>query len=296
MNRGINASLLATAVLVFGSGPSVTRAQMDLSDVQIEAVPVQGAVTMLLGRGGNIGVSAGTDGILIVDDQFEPLAGKILEALAKLGSGKPRFILNTHWHFDHAGGNKVFGATGTIVAHDNVRKRLAAGSEAPFKVPPAAKEALPIITFEQGVNLHFNGEEIKAVHLGPGHTDGDSVIHFTKSNVIHMGDLFFNGMFPFIDLGSGGTVEGYVANVAKVLQMLPAGAKIIPGHGPLADRVALEKFLAMLKATSQTVRAAKQAGKTLDQVKAAGLGKEWDAWSWDFITTEKFIETLYNGL
>ena len=275
---------------------SAVMAQSDMDKVEVKTEAVSGAVHMLVGMGGNIAVSAGADGILIVDDQFEALAPKISAALAALGSNKPKFILNTHWHGDHVGGNKIFGATGTIVANENVRKRMIAGSEKPFKTAPAAKEALPIITFDQSVSIYFNDEEIRALHMGPGHTDGDSVIVFTKSNVVHTGDLFFNGMFPFIDLDSGGSIDGYITDVTKVLELLPAGAKIVPGHGPLADRTAYEKFLRMLKSTSGTVRAAIKAGKSLEAIKQQGLGAEWKSWSWDFINEASFVETLYRGL
>ncbi len=286
-------AMLVVATVLCGS---TVLAQGEMEKVEISAEAVSGSVHMLVGMGGNIAVSAGPDGVLIVDDQFEALAPKIMAALATLGSGKPKFILNTHWHGDHVGGNKVFGATGTIVATQNVRKRMAAGSTKPFKNDPAPKEALPIVTFDQSLSIYFNNEEIRALQMAPGHTDGDSVIVFTKSNVVHTGDLFFNGLFPFIDLDSGGSVEGYIADVAKILEMLPAGAKIVPGHGPLADRAAYEKFLAMLKSTSGTVRAGIKAGKSLDAIKQQGLGAEWKSWAWDFISEASFIETLYRGL
>ncbi len=288
--------VLAMLFLAAACCGSAVMAQSDMDKVEVKTEAVSGAVHMLVGMGGNIAVSAGADGILIVDDQFEALAPKISATLAALGSNKPKFILNTHWHGDHVGGNKVFGATGTIVANENVRKRMIAGSEKPFKTAPAAKEALPIITFDQSLSIYFNDEEIRALHMGPGHTDGDSVIIFTRSNVVHTGDLFFNGMFPFIDLDSGGSIDGYIAGVTKVLELLPAGAKIVPGHGPLADRTAYEKFLRMLKSTAGTVRAAIKAGKSLEAIKQQGLGAEWKSWSWDFINEASFVETLYRGL
>lgn len=288
--------VLAMLFLAAACYGSAVMAQSDMDKVEVKTEAVSGAVHMLVGMGGNIAVSAGADGILIIDDQFEALAPKISATLAALGSNKPKFILNTHWHGDHVGGNKIFGATGTIVANENVRKRMIAGSEKPFKTAPAAKEALPIITFDQSLSIYFNDEEIRALHMGPGHTDGDSVIIFTKSNVVHTGDLFFNGMFPFIDLDSGGSIDGYIAGVTKVLELLPAGAKIVPGHGPLADRTAYEKFLRMLKSTAGTVRAAIKAGKSLEAIKQQGLGAEWKSWSWDFINEASFVETLYRGL
>jgi glyoxylase-like metal-dependent hydrolase (beta-lactamase superfamily II) len=275
----------------------LVRAQNDLSKVEIKSTQVAGNIYMLEGSGGNIGVSVGADGILIVDDQFAPLADKIRAALHKLGEGKLRYILNTHYHGDHTGGNRVFGTEGTIVAHDNVRKRLsgevkAAGNNA----PPQPPEALPVITFDNSLSVFFNGEEIRAMHVPHGHTDGDSVIYFTKANVVHMGDQFFNGMFPFIDLASGGDVEGYARNVEAVLGKIPANARVIPGHGPLANVDDLKKFSQMLNETIGIVRERMKAGKTLDQIKAEGLPEKWNSWGQGFIKTPVWIETLYKGL
>ncbi len=244
---------------------------------------------MMEGAGGNIGVSAGPDGILIVDNQFAPLAEKIAAALKKLNPGKLKFVLNTHWHGDHTGGNAFFGAEAHIVAHTNVRKRLASSRD-------PKKEALPVITFDQSLSVHFNGEEIKVIHLPPGHTDGDSVIHFTKANVVHMGDQFFAGRFPFIDLGSGGSVAGYIANVGEVLKKIPADAKIIPGHGPLATVDDLRTFHSMLVETSEIVSKAHAEGKTLEAVKAAGLPEKYKDWGSGFINTSRWLEIIYNNL
>jgi glyoxylase-like metal-dependent hydrolase (beta-lactamase superfamily II) len=276
----------------------VARAQNDLSKVEIKSTQVAGNIYMLEGSGGNIGVSVGADGILIVDDQFAPLADKIRAALKKLGEGKLRYILNTHYHGDHTGGNRVFGTEGTIVAHDNVRKRLsgevkAAGNTNAQPQPP---EALPVITFDNSLSVFFNGEEIRAMHVPHGHTDGDSVIYFTKANVVHMGDQFFNGMFPFIDLASGGDVEGYAHNVETVLGKIPANARVIPGHGPLATVDDLKKFSQMLNETIGIVRERIKAGKTLDQIKAAGLPEKWNSWGQGFIKTPVWIETIHKSL
>ena len=286
--------LLFASIILFAS-VQTTFAQQDFSKVEIKATKVSGNVYVLEGSGGNIGVSVGADGILIVDDQFAPLADKIKAALKNLGEGKLKFILNTHWHGDHTGGNAVFGPDAPIIAQTNVRKRLQEGMTAPRKVDPAPKEALPVITFDQSVSVHFNGEEIRVIHFPHGHTDGDSVIFFTKSNVVHMGDDFFNGMFPFIDIDSGGDVDGYVKNVGEVLAKLPASAKIIPGHGPLAAADDLKKFHQMLVATTDLVRQKVAAGKTLDQIKAEGLPAEWNSWGTGFIKTDRWLETLYRA-
>jgi len=291
----VKRSILVLIGLVFLSAAQTVLAQQDFSKVEIKATKISGNVYMLEGSGGNIGVSVGADGILIVDDEFAPLADKIKAALKSLGEGKLKFILNTHWHGDHTGGNVVFGPDAPIIAQTNVRKRLQAGAPPPRNVEPAPKAALPVITFDQSLSVHFNGEEIRVMHFPHGHTDGDAVIFFTGSNVVHMGDDFFNGMFPFIDIDSGGDVDGYVKNVGEVLAKLPAGAKIIPGHGPLATADDLRKFHQMLMATTDIVKKKVAAGKSLDQIKGEGLPAEWNSWGTGFIKTDRWIETLYRA-
>lgn len=271
-------------------------AQDDFSKVEIKATKVAGNVYMLEGSGGNIGVSVGVDGILIVDDEFAPLADKIKAALKGLGDGKLKFILNTHWHGDHTGGNVVFGPDAPIIAQTNVRKRLAEGSNVPNRiVKPAPKEALPVVTFDQSLSVYFNGEEIRVIHFPHGHTDGDAVIFFTGANVVHMGDDFFNGMFPFVDLDSGGDVDGYVKNVGEVIAKLPANAKIIPGHGPLASLEDLKRFHHMLTETTDIVRKKMAAGKTLEQIRAEGLPEEWKSWGTGFVNTDRWISTIHRS-
>jgi cyclase len=275
------------------------RAQTDWSKVEIKATKVAGNVHMLEGWGGNIGVSVGGDGILIVDDQFAPLADKIKAALRKLGEGKLRFVLNTHWHGDHTGGNVVFGPEAPVIAHDNVRKRMASEQKSEFwkgTTPASPKEALPIITFDQSLSVYFNSEEIRVIHFPHGHTDGDAVIFFTNSNVVHMGDHFFAGAFPFVDLESGGSVEGYARNVGEVIKKLPAGVKIIPGHGPLSTPDDLKSFHRMLLETTDIVRKKMAAGKTLAQIKTEGLPEEWKSWGTGFIKTDVWIETIHRSL
>jgi cyclase len=287
--------LVATAALALVT--AAAPAQQDFSKVEMKATHVAGGVHMLEGSGGNIGVSVGRDGILIVDDQFAPLADKIRAALQKLGEGKLRFILNTHWHGDHTGGNAVFGPEAPIIAHANVRRRLETGMNAPGReVPPAPREALPVVTFDHSLSIHFNDEEIRAIHFAHGHTDGDSVIVFTKANVVHMGDHFFNGRFPFVDLASGGDVEGYARNVEAVIKQVPADAKVIPGHGSLATVDDLKRFHRMLVETIAIVRQRMQAGKTLDQIKAEGLPEEWKSWDGGFISTTRWLETIHASL
>ncbi len=289
--------LVLTLLFVGCYCATVARAQGDMSAVQIKATRVAGNIYMLEGAGGNIGVSAGADGVLIVDDQFAPLAEKIRAALKQINPGAVRFILNTHFHGDHTGGNATFGKEGTIIAQENVRRRLASEQNVlGEKVAPSPSEALPVITFSQSVSVHFNGEELRVVHFPRGHTDGDSIIFFTTSNVVHMGDHFFAGRFPFVDLGSGGSVEGMTKNVGEVIAMLPADVKIIPGHGPLSNLDGLKLYQRMLRETTDIVRKQMKSGKTLEQIKAAGLPVEWKDWGTGFIKTDKWIDTIYQSL
>jgi cyclase len=225
----------------------------------------------------------------MVDDQFAPLAEKIAAAIEKLDQGPIKFVVNTHWHGDHTGGNPFFGKKGSIIAQDNVRKRLAARSETP-------KEALPVVTFAEGASVHFNGEEIHLFHLGPAHTDGDIVIHFTKSGVFHLGDQFVNARFPFIDLGSGGQLAGLLKNIEAVLAKVPAEAKIIPGHGALASRADLVAYRDMLVETMDLVKKAHADGKNLADVKAAGMPAKDKDWGNGFITMNRWLEIAYNNV
>jgi glyoxylase-like metal-dependent hydrolase (beta-lactamase superfamily II) len=273
--------------------------QPDYSKVEIKATKVSGNVYMLEGAGGNIGVSVGPDGILIVDDQFAPLADKIRAALKGLNQGKLRFILNTHWHGDHTGGNASFSPEATIIAHDNVRKRMSSEQRLElFKqtVPASPKEALPIITFDNSLSVHFNGEDIRAIHYPHGHTDGDAVIFFTTSNVVHLGDDFFAGRFPFVDVDNGGSVIGLTKNIGELIPKIPAGAKLIPGHGPLSTVDDLKLYHRMLLETTDVVRKKLAAGKTLEQIKSEGLPDEWKSWGTGFIKTDVWIDLIHISL
>jgi cyclase len=268
----------------------------DFSKVKLTVTKVAGTVHMIEGMGGNIGVSVGEDGIVVVDDEFAPLVPKIQQALKPLSKKPVKFILNTHWHGDHTGGNEGMAKGGTpIIAHENVRKRLTEGSEA-RKIPAAPKGALPVVTFKDALSLHINGEEVRALHLPAGHTDGDVVVLFTQSNVAHLGDHFFNGHFPFIDLDSGGTVKGYIANVERLLKELPADAKLIPGHGPLATHADLQAFAEMLRGCIAVVEAGIKAGKSVETLKQEKVLAKWDSFASQFVTTDKFIETLHRDL
>ena len=292
--------IIPTALAIVATA-GLAAQQPDWSKIEIKAERVAGNVYMLYGvggfAGGNIGVSVGEDGIVLVDDQFEPLVPKIEAALKGISDKPVRFVINTHFHADHTHGNKVFGLKSTVIAHDNVRKRMAANTE--FDGQPGTRapdHALPLITFDQSVSVHLNGEELRGIHFPAGHTDSDTVVFFRGSNVVHMGDDFFNGLFPFIDLEGGGSIEGYVAAAEKVLGQLPADVKIIPGHGPLATRADLESYLAMLKETSAVVRKGIAEGKSVEQLKSTKVLARWDKLSWAFISTDKYIEQIYAGL
>lgn len=285
--------LYLTLLLALVMTMTATAQQRDFSTVEVKATKVAGSVYMITGAGGNIGVSAGEDGLVVIDDQYAPLAPKIEAALKTIVDKPVRFILNTHFHGDHTGGNEYFGKSAPIVAHENVRKRLVTGRTGANPTPPAPAGALPVLTFNDSVTIHLNGEDVKAVHMPHGHTDGDSVIWFTKSNVVHMGDDFFNGTFPFVDTDSGGSVKGLIANLEKVLSTVPDGAKIIPGHGPLSDKAGLRKFVDVLKATQDVVAKGIAAGKTAEQLKSEKALADWDSWGQGFIKTDTWIDTLY---
>ena len=227
---------------------------------------------------------------------FAPLAEKIRAALKQLNSGPLKFVLNTHWHGDHTGGNPIFGKEATIVAHANVRKRLMAEQRRGERVtPPLPKEGWPVITLESSLSLHFNGEEIKVMHFPRGHTDGDCVIFFVNANVVHMGDDFFVGRFPFVDLNSGGDIEGLIKNIEQIIAQLPPDVKIIPGHGSVSTLDDLKSYHNMLMETTKTIRQGIAAGKSLEELKQQGFAEEWKSWGSGFISAERWIETIHQN-
>ncbi|GAB2685985.1 MBL fold metallo-hydrolase [Aliiglaciecola aliphaticivorans] len=263
-------------------------AQNSPEDVTMKSENLGGSVYMLTGMGGNIGVSAGDDGLLIIDDQYEPMAEKISAALDSILKDKLRYVINTHYHGDHTGSNAYMKEVkdATIFAHDNVRIRLLDKEE-------HKHSELPVVTYSQGVTFHFNGDTLKVMHLSNAHTDGDSVVMFEKANILHTGDLFFNGLFPYIDIDSGGSVKGYIAGVEKLISMINDDTKIIPGHGPLGNKAQLQAFVDMIKQTSAQVKQLKINGLPVEDVIDAGLDEKWKDWSWAFINEEKWIRTLY---
>ena len=270
-----------------------TRAQ----PAELELIPLSDGIYMLEGGGGNVGVCAGEDGILLVDGKTAAQADGVRSALARFGAHTPQYVLNTHFHPDHTGGNQVFGPEVPIIAHANTRNRLATGAEFGKRyvaTPPAA--ALPTITFEHSLSLHFNGEEIEAIHFPHGHTDGDIAVFFTTSNVVHLGDLFFNGLFPYIDLDYGGNLTSLTRHIAALIDELPHDVKIIPGHGPPAQLDDLRAYHRMLLATTESVRRGIAAGQSLAQIKAAGVDSRWATWSWPFVPAPRWVEILYWSL
>jgi cyclase len=268
-------------------------ALQDMSKVEIKTEQVAPGVAVLFGAGGNIGVSYGEDGTILIDDQFAPLTEKIQTAVSTLGAQPVKFLVNTHWHYDHTGGNENLGkANALIMAHDNVRVRMAAGQG---NQKPAAKVALPVVTYADGLKLHLNGEEVRVMHMPAGHTDGDSIVHWTKSNVIHMGDLFFLRMsFPFVDASSGGNVRGIVAAADKVLAIADDQTKIIPGHGPVATKADLQQYRNMVAEIVAKVETGVKAGKTIEQIKAERPADGYGVNPTGFITADKFVETVFD--
>jgi len=293
--------LFATVILLLANA-FVTAQEKDFSKVQMKVSKVAGNIYMLEGAGGNIGASVGDDGIVIVDDQYAPLADKIQVALKGITDKPVRFVINTHYHEDHTGGNAIFQKNAPVIAHENVRKRLQEGGTAGnggsvhIEAKPQPKDALPIITFDHDVTVHLNGEDIRALHFPAGHTDGDSIIFFPESNVVHMGDDFVTYGFPFIDVDGGGSINGMIDAVEKVIPQLPPDVKVIPGHGPVSNLDDVRAYLKMLKDTRDAVQSALKQGKTLEQMKQEKILDPWKKYSGDFISEDAFLETLYNSL
>lgn len=261
----------------------------DFSDVEIKVTKAAGKVFMLQGAGGNIGVLATKSGLLLVDDQFAPLAGKIEKAMKDISSNELKYIVNTHFHGDHTGGNTHFSKQAPVFAHQNVRERLS-NKEAKKQV------ALPVVTYEQGVNIFLSNEEIKLSHYPNAHTDGDTVVYFKNANVLHTGDLFFELGFPYVDLNHGGSVKGYLAAVNKIIQSIPDDIVIIPGHGKLTNKARYQEFANMIDYSIKRIEKFLSEKKTDEQILALGIGKDYQQWSWRFINEEKWLKTLITDL
>lgn len=295
--KSITRILQVLALLMLVTAPAF--AQRNFDDVQIETVPVSDNVYMLIGSGGNIGVIVGEDGTFIIDDQFAPLTDKINAAIAEITDKPVGYVLNTHWHGDHTGGNENMGKSGAlIVAHHNVRERMHADQlkKLAESNTPAAEDALPVVTFAQDVTFHLNGEEIHAFHVDKAHTDGDAIIHFRNANAFHMGDTFFAGRFPYIDLGSGGGVDGVIAAANHVLMLSNNDTKIIPGHGPLSTPDDLKTYRDMLMKLRSKIQLMVSEGKTIEEVQAANPTEGYEDWGTGFINNERIVQFIYNDL
>ncbi len=280
--------------------PTQTWAQ-DFDKVEIKAEKVTDNIYSLTGRGGNIGLLVGEDGAFLIDDQYAPLTEKIKAAVAEITDKPIKYLVNTHWHGDHSGGNENMSNSGVIiVAHENVRDRLEKGQNIKAfsrTVPPAPKAALPVITFSDDMNFFFNGEKILITHVHNGHTDGDSFIYFTKSNVLHMGDNFFAGRYPYIDLSSGGSFEGLIQNVNKAMFLTDSDTKIIPGHGKVSTKEDLKKYRDVLIDVRDRVAKAIKSGMDLDEIKNANITKDYDAeWGQGFMKPDRFIDIVHTSM
>ncbi len=280
---------------------SSVYAHQHFEKVEIQTIPVSQNVFMLMGAGGNLGVSTGNDGVFLIDDQYAPLTDKIVAAISKLSDKPIKFLINTHWHFDHTGGNENIGKGDTvIVAHENVRKRMAKGQFMKafnFQVPAASAHALPVVTFPTSLTFHFNDETIEVVHFPGSHTDGDAVIYFKKTNVVHTGDLFFNGIYPFIDSESGGSIKGMIDSVSKILDRIDDNTKVIPGHGPLASKKDFEGYREMLATVYKSLAGMLAKGMSIEKIVEAKPTAEFDEkWGKGFLTPDQFVQVVCAGI
>ena len=288
----ISCSLLASASAL---------AQQDFSKVEVKALKLTDSTYMLSGAGGNIGLSVGDDAVFVIDSDFAPLAPKIKAAIARISAKPVQFVLNTHFHFDHSGGNDALGKDGAlIVAHDNVRQRMSSTQLISFigaTQAASAKVALPVVTVPGDVKFHINGDEVHAFHVPRAHTDGDLIVHFKKSDVVHMGDVYFNGMYPFIDSSSGGTADGVIAAVDRVLALIGDNTRVIPGHGPIATKANLTAYRTMLATVTQRIKEHRRNGKTDDDIRAAQPAAEFNAaLGGGFISSERFVQMMLGAI
>jgi len=295
MQRG-----LLLGVLLALAAPASAQ-DIDFEQIAIRTETVRPGLAVLFGAGGNIAVSTGADGPVLVDDQYAPLAPKILAAVRALQDAQVRFVINTHWHGDHTGGNEAIGQAGAlIVAHENVRRRMSTTQLiAAFgrEVPPSPAAALPVVTFDDGITLHWNGEEIAVEHVAPAHTDGDALVWFRKADAVHTGDTYVAGTFPFVDVSSGGSLAGIIASAERVLAQAGPETTIIPGHGPLSNAAELRAWREMLVTVQARVNAALAAGKSLEAFRAeqplADLapqyGKGW-------LDADRFLAIVFSDL
>ena len=292
--------IAALALTALGFAPWA-QAQQDFSKVEIRAEKLNDTTWMLVGAGGNIGLSVGEDAVFMIDDQFAPLVPRIKAVIARITPKPVQFVMNTHFHFDHTGGNEAFGKEGAwIVAHDNVRRRMSSDQVMSFigaRQPSSAKSALPVITVAGSISFHINGDEVHAFHVPNAHTDGDLIVHFRKSDIVHMGDVYFNGFYPFIDFGSGGSADGVIAAVDRVLALATDKTKIIPGHGPLANKADLQAYRDLLATVTQRIKTLRAEGRSDAQIRDAKPAADFDArYGGGFIKPEQFVQMMLGAI
>ncbi len=300
VTKTISLALLAASPLALTACAETNAQETDrFAKVEIKTEQLGDGIAVLFGAGGNIGVSYGPDGTVLIDDQFAPLTPKIQAAVAALGAEPVKYLINTHWHYDHSGGNENFGKAGALImAHDNVRERMEGKQTSGNGNDPASpKEALPVVTYHDGVKLHLNGDEVHVKHMAHAHTDGDSIVFWKNANVLHMGDLYFNQVtLPFIDINSGGNARGVLAAAEKALTMVNDETKIIPGHGPMATKADLTDYRDMMKSVIGSVEKARGEGKTLEQIQAMKPAAQWDTNKDAFIKGDAFVEAVFKSL
>jgi len=286
--------------LICASNLNLIQAQSRFDDVVIKTYKLTEQIYMLEGSGGNIGVFVGEDGVFMIDDQFAPLSDKIKSAIKDLTDKEIIYLVNTHWHGDHTGGNENFGNDGAIiVAHENVRKRLSTEQHNKAfnrTTPPSPKIAWPSITFDENMSIYLNGEQMMLIHVHNAHTDGDAFVFFPNSNVLHMGDCFFKDRFPYIDIGSGGSVKGAIKAIETAMMMIDDDTKIIPGHGTMADKSDLAKYHLMLTTMYERVHEKVLAGKSIEEIKAANLTSDYPGWGDGFINDEKIVDIIWTSI
>ena len=295
-----NLALIAMTLVAVSVAP-LAQAQQDFSKVEIKTQKLNDTTYMLVGAGGNIGLSVGDDAVFVIDDQFAPMAPKIKAAIARITPKPVQFVMNTHFHFDHTGGNEAFGKDGAvIVAHDNVRRRMNSDQLISFigaRQPASAKAGLPVITVAGSISLHLNGDEVHAFHVPSAHTDGDLIVHFRRSDIVHMGDVYFNGFYPFIDSSSGGTADGVIAAVDRVLALATDKTQIIPGHGPLASKADLQVYRDLLATVTQRIKQLRRDGRSDEQIRDAKPAADFDArYGGGFIKPEQFVQMMLGAI